>query len=272
MVNIKEEFRTATRFRSQSDAVTNDPPQQVRVVVFSNEEDWPATYEARAMKRAGTFQLYTATKPRGTNWSPSHSRNMLYDVGSFAPSSDMSRTTRTFHFDVDEIQSISAITMPAWELQGVYIPSGQLFSAFEVQSLPPASISLPQRILRAHFLTDVISAIDNLSKHAGNQTAADYANAVFKAMRVFRDTLPQDPFTAIIAALHDALAYKNQWADYAAPQYQQARDILVKYGNQDLSPGKALKAVSAIEDIGFDTTPFEAISEFETKSSGSDEG
>jgi hypothetical protein len=272
MVNIKEEFRTATRFSSQSEAITNDPPEQVQVLVFSCDEDWPITpYEARAIKRAGTFQLQTAIKPNRRNRSPSHERTMLYSAGSVSSSSNLSRPTQMFDFDIDEIQGPSAISVPAVEFQGAYIPTGQLFSALEVESTPPATISLPRRILRAHFLTDVISAIDNLSKHAGNQTAADYANSLFKAMRVFRDTLSQDPFTAIMTALHDALAYKNRWADYSAAQYQQAKDTLVRYGNQDLSPDKALKAVSAIEAIGFDTTPFEAISDFETKSSSADE-
>ena len=161
-----------------------------------------------------------------------------------------------------------------WEFESTQqqIPQGQLFSRVEMESRAAPDDPLTRRIFRVHFLQEALDALDSLSKHAKTQRAADYANVLFKAMRVIRDTLRHDPFSPVIIALHDALAYKNRWAEYTTAQYQQARDVLVKYGNQDLPANKALKAISSLETIGFDTTPFEAFTELEDNNSKASEG
>jgi hypothetical protein len=75
-------------------------------------------------------------------------------------------------------------------------------------------------------------------------------------MRLFRDRLQTDPFSAVVLALYDALAFDNNWIRYTAQQYTKAVQVLVRFGNQELNENKALKAVAALEEIGFDTTPF----------------
>jgi hypothetical protein len=268
MVNVKEEFRTVVGIHSRSEAVTTDPPRQMQFGVLNFEGDAPETpYEKRAVKLAGTHYVRTAIQPHHAS-SPSYSnRAGVINAGTARASAGLVRDMRGWDFEIDEAVSITGVSISGADLQQLFVPTGELFSAFEVQSQPrPAErTSLSQRILRAHFLTDVVSAIDGLAKHARTQTAADYANTLFKTMRAFRDMLSHDPFTAIVVGLHDALAYKNRWADFTAEQYTKARDLLVKYGNQDLTPEKALKALASIEAIGFDTTPFEAIQEFEAE-------
>ncbi len=125
-------------------------------------------------------------------------------------------------------------------------------SSVEQATIPP----LAQRIFRTHFLTDILGQLSNLKKFAGSEQAPNYAARLFPAMRLFRDRLPTDPFSAVILALHDALAFDNNWIRYTAQQYAKAAEILIRFGNQDLNENKALKAVAVLEDIGFDTTPF----------------
>jgi hypothetical protein len=264
MVAIKEELRTSVGIASPSDAVNNEFPDKPQIV-FSDlgEQAANSPYDARAVKLAGTYQLNTIVKPRTTQRQSSGRQVRVEDRDAVYVSWTPAENSRTFDFGIDQPIAITGSSIVDLNAQGFYIPTGQLFSAFEVQSQAPPPASLPQRILRAHFLVDVLAALEKLSTHAGSPSAADYASALFKAMHVFRDTLSADSFAAIIIALHDALAYKNHWADYSAEQYQQVQRLLVKYGNRDLSPDKALKAISAIEALGFDTTPFEIVDEFE---------
>ncbi len=130
----------------------------------------------------------------------------------------------------------------------------QRFTSVQPSTLAP----LVKRILRKHFLDEVLIQLSNLAKFARSELAANYANRLFRSMRLVRDRLPEDPFSAVILALHDALAFENNWVRYTSEQYARAREILIRFGNQDLHEDKALKAVAALEDIGFDTTPFRA--------------
>jgi hypothetical protein len=126
------------------------------------------------------------------------------------------------------------------------------YASIETSAVAP----LAQRILRTHFLTDILAQLSNLATFARSEQAPNYAGRLFRAMRLFRDHLPTDPFSAVVLALYDALAFDNNWIRYTAQQYAKAREILRRFGNQDLNENKALKAVAALEDIGFDTTPF----------------
>jgi hypothetical protein len=116
--------------------------------------------------------------------------------------------------------------------------------------------AVARRILRQHFLKDIVRYLQRLEQQAQRPESADYANKLFHAMRAVRDRLMTDPFSAVVIALHDALAFQNGWARYDAQQYNKAREILVRFGNQDLHEEKALKAIAALEEVGFDTTPF----------------
>jgi hypothetical protein len=117
---------------------------------------------------------------------------------------------------------------------------------------------LVNRILRKHFLTEILAPLSKLQMFARSELAATYANELFKLIRTVRDRLPTDPFSAILIALHDALAFENNWIRYTAEQFGKARELLIRFANQDLHEQKALKAIALLEDIGFDTTPFYA--------------
>lgn len=129
---------------------------------------------------------------------------------------------------------------------------GHRVSSVETSTIAP----LAQRIFRTHFLTDILGQLSNLQKFARSEQAPNYAARLFQAMRLFRDRLPTDPFSAVVLALHDALAFDNNWIRYTGQQYAKAAEILIRFGNQDLNENKALKAIAVLEDIGFDTTPF----------------
>lgn len=147
--------------------------------------------------------------------------------------------------------------------------SGNLFSEtfLDQRELFSRSIPLPRlpvklepealRILRKHFVEQIIRDLRRIEHYTGAPNAADYAASLFRTMRQVRDQAPSDPFVAVVLALHDSLAYKNRWGDYTANQYEQACAILAKFANQELFPEKVEKAVMELEAAGFDTTPFE---------------
>ena len=59
-------------------------------------------------------------------------------------------------------------------------------------------------------------------------------------------------------AMHDALAYDNRWASYNKEQYSTAHTLFIQLAStshwDDL---KVSKAISTLENAGFDTLPFE---------------
>jgi len=130
---------------------------------------------------------------------------------------------------------------------------------------PPAAASRPTsklepaavRILRKHFVEIIIADLKGIQRNAGKPSSAVYAESLLRTMRQVRDLTSSDPFSAVVVALHDALAYKNRWADYRADQFEQARAIIAKYANQEVFPDKVEKAIMELESAGFDTTPFE---------------
>jgi hypothetical protein len=76
-------------------------------------------------------------------------------------------------------------------------------------------------------------------------------------MRIMRDKLPFDPYTEVVMALHDALAYSNRWIDYNASQYQGVCELLTSLVNQETINNSSVEAaILTLENLGFDTIPF----------------
>lgn len=76
-------------------------------------------------------------------------------------------------------------------------------------------------------------------------------------MRSLHDTYMDDPYTEVVMALHDALAYQNHWIDYTACQYQGAYDLFVYLVNQEtITNTEVENSIIALENLGFDTLPF----------------
>jgi hypothetical protein len=185
---------------------------------------------------------------------PEPNQTVLGDVDSTPPlkrwSSDIQITSPQTPSRTQNVTSGVSAQVEFLSDQEIFIPNRP--TSVDKSTIGP----LAQRIFRAHFLTDILSELSNLAKFARSEQAPNYAVRLFRAMRFFTDRLPTDPFSAIVFALHDALAFDNNWIRYTAEQYLEAGKILVRFGNQDLNENKALKAIAALEDVGFDTTPF----------------
>jgi hypothetical protein len=115
-----------------------------------------------------------------------------------------------------------------------------------------------RQALRVHETKRVLNELLSIQGHCGSSRMAVYADSLIRALRSMRDALPTDPYVDVVVALHDALAHENRWADYTAEQYCSAYEMLkslVKSGAIDQR--KADRAVLALEQVGFNTLPFE---------------
>lgn len=115
-----------------------------------------------------------------------------------------------------------------------------------------------QQILRIIYADQFLSDLRRISAHARTPRAACYADSLLKTLRAMRDATPTDPFLEVAMALHDALAHDNGWRKYSSSQYAEAHTQLSALTAQSLSRDSAVeRAILALEELGFDTTPFE---------------
>ncbi|MBE9250618.1 hypothetical protein IQ226_16015 [Dolichospermum sp. LEGE 00240] len=103
----------------------------------------------------------------------------------------------------------------------------------------------------------ILVDLQKLASCSGEPIASVYADNLLRTMRTMRDKLPFDPYTEVVMALHDALAYSNRWIDYNASQYQGVCDLLTSIVNQETINNSSVEAaILTLENLGFDTIPF----------------
>ena len=103
----------------------------------------------------------------------------------------------------------------------------------------------------------ILVDLQKLASCSGEPIASVYADNLLRTMRTIRDKLPFDPYTEVVMALHDALAYSNRWIDYNASQYQGVCDLLTSIVNQETINNSSVEAaILTLENLGFDTIPF----------------
>ncbi len=108
----------------------------------------------------------------------------------------------------------------------------------------------------------ILVDLQKLSSCSGKPIASIYADNLLRTMRTMRDKLPFDPYTEVVMALHDALAYSNRWIDYNPTQYQGVCDLLTFLVNQEKINNLSVEtAILTLENLGFDTLPFGVILE-----------
>lgn len=113
------------------------------------------------------------------------------------------------------------------------------------------------RILRTHFMEQILSDLQKIQLHSGMPSAAIYAGSLLRTMRTMRDSSVYDPVLDVVMALHDAMAFEDGWANYKADQYEKAYHIfknLVKLSNPHQD--KIENAICDLEGIGFVIIPF----------------
>lgn len=99
--------------------------------------------------------------------------------------------------------------------------------------------------------------LQKLSSYSGEPVAAVYADNLLRTMRFMRDKLPFDPYTEVVMALHDALAFQNRWIDYKASQYKEVYDLLTSLVNQEkINSSSVEDSILTLLNLGFDTLPF----------------
>ncbi|MBP5974481.1 hypothetical protein HW132_17535 [Brasilonema sp. CT11] len=110
---------------------------------------------------------------------------------------------------------------------------------------------------RVEITKAILVDLQKLSSYSGEPIAAIYADNLLRTMRSLRDKYIHDPYTEVVMALHDALAYSNRWIDYNASQYQGAYDLLASLVNQETITNLSVEdSLLTLEYLGFDTLPF----------------
>ena len=124
------------------------------------------------------------------------------------------------------------------------------FSAEQIS--PPTSLSVP-------LGKEVLSKISKLKEYAGTSRVIPYTSALLNSIRRMIDVLEPDPFLQVFLALHNALAYDNEWLlRYTSDQYEGAHEIIKTVVNgPGLTQDKAIKAIMNLQTLGFIALPFE---------------
>ena len=121
-------------------------------------------------------------------------------------------------------------------------------------------MSIEQNILEitgVEITRAIVGDLQKLQQYSGEPIAAVYADNLLRTMRTLRDKLPFDPYTEVVMALHDALAFQNRWIDYKASQYQGVYELITSLVNQEkINNEEVESAILTLETLGFDTLPF----------------
>lgn len=140
---------------------------------------------------------------------------------------------------------------------------------FLLQSVPSVAIKPDQKaqlILRTHFVNQILADLSKIQKHCGNISAAVYVDSLLRTMRAMEELSPYDSYIEVVIALHDALAYQDNWDKFSAEQYKGAYRVLKELAQlQRINSDVAEKAVMKFEELGFDTTPFRLDIDFKSR-------
>jgi hypothetical protein len=70
------------------------------------------------------------------------------------------------------------------------------------------------KVEAAEITKSFLEDLQKLSDYCGEPMAAIYADSLLRKMRDMLDKCIGDPYTEVVMALHDALAFQNHWIDY----------------------------------------------------------
>jgi hypothetical protein len=115
-----------------------------------------------------------------------------------------------------------------------------------------------QQIVRQHFMSKILPDLKRIHQNPDEPPSPVYADSLIRTIREVRDLAPSAPLTKVLLALHDAMAFQNRWVTYTEAQYKAAYSLLKDLADlPSLSNEEVQKATRSLEDIGFDTMPFE---------------
>jgi hypothetical protein len=129
-----------------------------------------------------------------------------------------------------------------------------------IYKLPEIAMSKEQTVLEvdaAEITKSFLEDLQKLSYYSGEPMAAIYADSLLRKMRDMLDRCIGDPYTEVVMALHDALAFQNRWIDYTKEQYQGAYELFLSLVNRkQISNEEVEDSILALDDIGFNIMPF----------------
>jgi hypothetical protein len=121
-----------------------------------------------------------------------------------------------------------------------------------------------QQIVQQHFLSKILPALQRIHQDPDEPPSPVYTDSLIRTIREVRNLAPSDPLTKVLLALHDAMAFQNRWVTYTEAQYNAAYSLLKDLADlPSLSNEEVQKATRSLENIGFDTMPFEVSASLE---------
>ncbi len=116
---------------------------------------------------------------------------------------------------------------------------------------------MAERILRADVAGRIIPALRKMCEAVVEPKGAMIMSRIFKTIEHAAAVSPNSPFTRLLLALHDSLAFNNQWISYSHDQYTAAADTLAQLVRKPfINDSQANRAIVELEMIGFNTVPF----------------
>jgi len=105
--------------------------------------------------------------------------------------------------------------------------------------------------------SSVLQSVRNIQPYANTPNASVYIHKILHTIRSFEEKSPDDVILEVLFAFYDALAYQNQWTAYTSAQFENAEEILSRVTKGSIKSKDIEKAIAALDNIGFDTIPFQ---------------
>lgn len=105
----------------------------------------------------------------------------------------------------------------------------------------------------------MLDAIEWLSAYhePSNIDSIPYMQYLFENIKRFFSEHFDDPYSAFLTALYDALSYDNSWIHLTKEDFTQIGNLMIDLNNQpNLNYDRIDKTINKLEKMGLDTTPF----------------
>jgi len=124
--------------------------------------------------------------------------------------------------------------------------------------MPSFSQRSYQKIVRSHFMKDILDALEELQENAFTSHMISSVDRILTTIRDLEDYSDQDSILEVLFAFYDALVADNSWANYSSEQYKGVKELLQRLANKaTIRVDDIEDAIMKLENLGFDTTPYE---------------
>lgn len=113
-------------------------------------------------------------------------------------------------------------------------------------------------VIRTHYSSMLVDSLNKIVQHSDPvQNALPYIQELLKNLSTYKEKYYEDPFSSFISALYDGLVFEDSWTKVDKKNYSKISQLIKSLNNnKHLDYEKIDKCISALEEIGLDTTPY----------------